>query len=373
MSTHARLAAMSAKFRPAAAVGQSLAQLIATIGGGNPPLWTRVEAIEVNRAKRGQGWENLGSFAIVHVEGQDDCEPDIDAAIAYCKDDARNLGAGHRYQLIFRGVIPGKGKKPEEHNAPLYTWTERFGDPELSDDGSLLGQATSFLRAVPGIYEGATTTSAKVLELTSTSQTMLLNQLASVMLDNERLRARQHEANEWIFKTKELELGALREERQERREDTNQRMAEEHETRRAAQTQAHHRHMIAEAKDFFSMFVGMYQVSKGYTPPQPPPPPGVPPSDGSIVGDLRVLLTNITAEEKAEMRERAGHDLWNMLLQASRASDDDGARAVLGGITRYVKQNPGLANNLFAAGQVIAGPRFTALMDILKRGGAVPT
>lgn len=342
-------------------------------------FWPNVTKIVLHRMKPRQPLE-IRAGTVVHMTGRDEKPIDdskgiIEGFAAAAKADAeRNGPSDYRIAVWGHRTMPTKARKVVAPVEELHSVRFRLGegpDEESKGDASLIREAAQLIKANASATHDLTLGVNNI----STGYEKLIGLQAGMLTasaDRDRAHTEASVATAGIqLEIKKLEFNFEVQKETWRREDQQHRIDAENELRSEQARQAYHLGMMREGKELASMFMSMWQISRGITPPQPPPPPGVDPSDGTIVGDLRVLLTNINPEEKQQIKEILGHDLWSLILQASRASDDDGARAVLENMMRYIKQNPSLATALFTAGKVIHGPRFEAFIVILKRGGAI--
>ncbi len=327
-------------------------------------IWVYANKVQGDPAVPGEIQHITKADGKVH----DDPTLDVRAFLERCKVLQREKKKPITFVFVVIGIrtasVRGKSKVQDPEEVEFFRKNIRMGDEEDSDDDDREGKDVSAAKVIASVLKDV----IKPLVDGKSEDRDMITFYAGLAKESAKA---QIDASQQNVELAKVVLGAQAEERRERKEERENAVAEENETRRTISQHARDTAMVREGRELLSMFMGMWQMSKGFTPPQPAPPEGVPPSDGSIVGDLRVLLTNINADEKAHIKQILGHDLWSMLLQASRASDDDGARAVLEGMMRYVKSNPELAGNIFAAGKIIAGPRFDALISILRRGGAI--
>lgn len=370
---------MPGQFRPASAAS-SPADPTASFIAEFIEVWpdvTTFEMFRLPRSGRGDGEPIGGIYDIVHVGGDDDPRPDAEMAIAKCREDAKVRGQSSRYIIYVRGNRPGpilpkgKGKSEPLKDQQLATWAYRFGedDPHMMPQGteaSTVKAQTEFMRSIPDIYRDGLAHVEGALRIGAVQNVAMATELERVRADNERLRAQVSEQSEWKFRTEVVKLQADAIERAETREEAAAIADRAHAEEIAKMRHTEHMTILNMAGAILPIMASGYFADKQM---KRDPPKVSQPKATDLVEDLNAFLQGLGEEKTGKLREAFGADIWNPIVDAANADDNESCIAAMMSIKQAIVSKPQIVAQLLA-GTVIIGPEATPkLMQILARAG----
>lgn len=330
--------------------------------GDDWPLVTSVAAFVV---RAGNKTEEVGTWDVTHVEGLDHrraCLADLRDVFDACRQHAEQSGRAASYMISVIGNVPGKGRKPVQTDVELHHWRGRFGAAAeaAGSDPSPIAGMTSFLRAVPGIYEGVANMSERTLHVFAKTQEITMAQIAGLVAENDRLRVEREKTNAAAVEihriSLETQLTMMREEREARERDLDREASAVAREKQWEQIQA-----VLGVLMQFGQYVVSSRQGEQHAAAAPP---------GTVRQDLQRLIGMINVQEQQQLLEHLGDRIWDLLVAASRAPNDDEAIAILHGLREEAKKiGPKLAIGLQAAETLLGIERAMLLKSVLKRSG----
>lgn len=394
---------MVSKFRPASSAGESPQALIALL----IPIWPRVEALELYKLRHRAEPEHLGTLEITHIE---DAQPpdmpndDAMAAIQFCEEDAKHQGARGRYKIVIKGMIPAvasplqKRGKERAPPAPLFdqvlnTWTFSAGEASSAGGGedTPIRQVTDFVKEVPKIYGGVMDAVARSQEIVGTNQLMLQADNATLRQQVGLLEERAQASQEWNFKTVVVQLEAEVAERAALREEQMQHRRLEFEAQMSERNSQVLLTMVATAKDIAMMILALKQgetIAKDRRDARAEArAAGVDPDVaeaeadvGTIPRQLHEVIASLTPEEAEKLKEAMGsgehkkkgrHDVWDLIVGASKVGTDQEAMALLKLIKVEFRHDKVKYTQAITSAQALLGMRFAQLLTVLTSAGVL--
>lgn len=347
-------------------------------------LWPRVSSLEVYRSVGGRGEpEAVAVIDISHVDGQDDRLDDLGSAYREAEKDAKMRDGRFKYTVIVKGSVPQArpAKLPKGYVAPpdlkgqplatLYCHCGEREEPKRSE-----GSSDAALKLVEKVidnreshYDGVIRDIEGAFKLHATMTAGIGSLYARVVEDNARLRADLDSRTEAVFKLEELKINDATQQRKEAREDSEAEATRAHEESLAKLRYEQNGKIIEKFGGLASMVVrvALRQWEAKHT-----PKPNDAPADDSLVKEVAAFVHGLKQEQVDGVRRLVGDEIWGKIVAASRAANNEEAKARMHEIKPLLLSNPMGVIGLFTeATEVLGEDAAEALLDILQRAGVV--
>jgi len=370
---------VAVKFRPSDSASESIHTLIRQL----KLVWPRVSVLSMFRLERGAE-VHLGDMEIAHVEGMDNPGDDARAAVDVCEENANERGKSARYAVRAYGdpepkarLAPpltkrGKpkeevGEEPEGLGIPLVSWSTKIaaGESEV-DDKNPMATMAGFMKTLPSIFDGGINAASRALDMNTVQLARMMDENATLRAENSALRLEQSNKAEWSFKMRCMEIEAEVKERDSQRDEKKEDRQRDADARAQHEAGIRTQQMIQFGeRALFRVFL-IAKMRAGEVPTREESAEAEPPS---IPRDLADLLTRISDEEKKKLEAALGDQIWDLIVNAAKKTNDDEASAVLLGIASKIKADPRLLLGINASADILDGQRIDELLRILKRAG----
>lgn len=375
---------MPVKIETSGGLDGQLASFTAAAAG----FWANVNRFVVHRLKRSQQTE-IAAGRVTHIQGADDeaIERDRNVVIGQfwniAREDAEKNGPGeYRFAIYGPEILPvrGRSKVTGAPDVELHWQKIRIGEAEPPpDDAGIMNAASTLLKKAAestidtgNAIRGAITGYEQLFTLQQAMLTATMSQLTES-------QARNSQQNEYLFKVTELQINKEAQEREEARQHAREVAIVQAEAQAAAAHQQTLRNMMALAKEFGSKIFFLHMMSKG-TPEQQEAARAAAresagtvhqdrPADETIAAELAEILECTSPAERERLTVCLGDRVWDRIVAASKAPDDDKAIVILHGIMDEMKADPKLLQGLLQAAEILSGARAEKLLELLGRAG----